>query len=200
MSSARSVAVLPGELVWCGEHWINYLREAGREANSGMVSLFHTRYSTAGEGNVAFVSLPGPQGFDGVCTDNAGLAEFALATFVRGRGSPFDRDLPIVGAEFAREGDVRTAPAWRVELVDRHSTLRATWRKLQPPVIAEGSFRPGTEHFTILNFAEAATIEFNGRRIPGEPYPVTIWQASIGGDRSSCVFALAETLLRIDGS
>src|SRR5688572_5928641 len=130
MAEPRKVAILPGELVWCGEHWINYLREPGQDSNSGMVSLFHTRHSGAGEGNVAFVRIPGPQGFEGVCTDNRDLAEFALATFVRGRGSPFDRDLPIVEAAFSREGDVRTAPAWRIELVDRHGTLLATWREL----------------------------------------------------------------------
>jgi hypothetical protein len=53
----------PGNLVWSGEHWINYLREPGAVSDSGMVSLYHTRYSSAGEGNIAFVDIQGDPGF-----------------------------------------------------------------------------------------------------------------------------------------
>jgi hypothetical protein len=190
-----NVVIKQGPLVWSGEHWINYLREPGTEPSTGRVSLFHTRYCSAGEGNVAFVTIPGPGGLDAVCADNPDLARFTVETFTRGRGGPFDRELPTVSARFTRAGDVRVAPSWTIE-TDQHVVV-ATWSQLQPPLLAEGTFRAGHEHFTILLFAERATIQFDGRHLPGEPYRVDTWRASIGGDRSSCVFALAETLMQL---
>jgi hypothetical protein len=189
----QSVVVKAGELLWCGEHWINYLREPGGAANSGMVSLFHTRYSPAGEGNVAYVHVR--DALDAICTDNQDLARAVTDLFIRGRKGPFDRDLQVLPARFRRTGDVRTAPGWVIEVGDR--AVAATWMSLGAPVTAEGVFREGHEHFTVLFFAERATIEVDGEPCPGAPYAVDIWKATIGGERSSCVFALAETFLRL---
>jgi hypothetical protein len=94
-----------------------------------------------------------------------------------------------------REGDVRHAPSWVIQ-TDRHR-LVTTWSEVQPPVIAEGSFREGTEHFTLLFFTDAASVRLDGRDLPGRPYPRDVWKKSIGGDRSSCVFALAETFMEV---
>jgi len=40
-------------------------------------------------------------------------------------------------------------------------------------------------------------MKLDGRAVEGKPYTRDIWKKSIGGDRSSCVFALAETFIRI---
>lgn len=45
----RPVTILPGSLVWSGEHWVNFLREPGADSDSGKISFFHLRYSPAGE-------------------------------------------------------------------------------------------------------------------------------------------------------
>lgn len=187
--------IKPGELLWCGEHWINYLREPGKSANSAMVSLYHTRYSPAGEGNVAFVHLPVAGGLDAVCTDNAELAAYLTDLMVRGRKGPFDREMPIVSSRFSRVGDVRSAPGWLLEMDGR--TVRAHWWGLGHPILAEGVFREGHEHFTVLFFAHSAAIEIDGHSCPGAPYAVDIWKTTIGGERSSCVFAIAETFYRL---
>lgn len=192
------VVVKPGELLWCGEHWINYLREPVAESNSGMVSLYHTRYSPAGEGNVAYVHIPssiGGSGADAVYADNDELAQYLTGLMFRGRKGPFDRDMAVAPARFRRQGDIRTSPAWLLET--ESVTVRATWSQLGPPVIAEGVFREGHEHFTVLFFADGAEIEVDGRKCPGGPYTVDVWKSSLGGRRSSCVFALAETFLRL---
>ena len=65
----------------------------------------------------------------------------------------------------------------------------------EPPVVAHGHLRPGDWCFTVLYFAQEAEIHLNGRRVPGAPFTRDIWRSSIGGDRSSCVYALAETFL-----
>ena len=32
-----------GTLIWSGEHWLNYLRPPGAEADSALLSLYHAR-------------------------------------------------------------------------------------------------------------------------------------------------------------
>lgn len=187
----------PGRLKWSGEHWINYLREPGSDNNSGMVSLYHTRFSSAGEGTTAFVDITGLSGCQGVFTDNVEVAEF-IREMIRGRGNPFDRELPIYEAKLFREGDVRYEPAWVIENGRYH--IKATWSDIQAPIIVEGpapTFGPDRDFFTLLFFADMATITVNGQLIKGIPYLRNIWQKSIGDDHSSCVFALAETMIML---
>jgi hypothetical protein len=191
---ARPVTILPGSLVWSGEHWVNFLREAGADSDSAKISFFHLRYSPAGEGNVAVVRISGQPRFDAVCTDNRAVVNFAVDFFFR-RLDYYKDDLPVVEARFSRKGDIRTDPSWTIQ-TERH-TILSNWTVTQPPVIAEGEFRQGHEYFTLLFFTDEASIELDGRRLPGKPYMRDIWKPSIGGDRTSCVFALAETLIKI---
>src|SRR6185295_18747751 len=93
----------PNPLLWVGEHWVNYLRTPapgappgfglphdpappGDPRDHGLVSLYHTRFSPAGEGTVALVIVRGPDHtpWDAVCFDNPALAEFIVERFVRG--------------------------------------------------------------------------------------------------------------------
>jgi hypothetical protein len=194
-------AINRGNLIWSGEHWVNYLREPGAQSDSGMVSLYHTRYSPAGEGTVAFVDIASDFGLSAVCTDNRQLAEYITQTMIRGRGNPFDRDLPVLDAEFARSGDVRQSPSWIIRTQRDH--IVATWVTNQPAIVAEGFapfFREGIDIFTILFFVDEATLVLNGKPVAGRPYLRDIWRKSIGGDRSSCVFALAETIIGLPSS
>ncbi len=119
----------------------------------------------------------------------------------RGKGNPFDRDLPLFDAEISRGGDIRTSPTWSIKTNGR--LVVATWSQIQPPVITEGpapTFREDLDFFTVLFFCDTASIELDGAPVPGRPYPRDIWRKSIGGDRSSCVFALSETSIRISVS
>ena len=193
----RSV-VNPGKLLWSGEHWVNYLREPGEESDSGMVSIYHTCCCPLGEGNVAFVDIPGIDGFTGILSDNRELVGFIVETIIRGKVTHFDKDLIIMDAEFNRDGDIRYAPIWIIQ-ADRYRIV-ATWNDIQTPVIVEGpapTFDKDTDFFTVLFFAKDASISLNEDEIPGEPYLRGIWRKSIGGLRSSCVFALAETMTKV---
>ncbi len=190
----RPVTVHSGSLIWLGEHWINAIRPADGKGPGATVSLFHTRYSLAGEGNAALVRIGGEDGFHAVCADSAELGRFISERFFR-RVDYFDPVLPLVEARFTRAGDIRRDPAWVIEAAGRRIVAR--WRVLGPPVVADGTFRSGTEHFTVLFFAEQASVELDGQTIDGRPFPRDIWKPTIGGDRSSCVFALAETLLEL---
>ena len=186
--------VNPGTLFWTGQHWINYLRRPGEAENSGMVSLWHTHYCAAGEGTAAYIDLPGLQS---ICTDNPDIVAF-MNEWMAGRGGLYDMDLPIIEAQFRRSGDLRSDPSWTIQTAtDR---IEATWTEIQPPVILDApapKFRQDCDVYSYLFFAAAASISLNEQATPGQPYITDIWQPSIGGDRSSCVFALSETFISI---
>ena len=188
--------ILPVRLLWSGEHWICFLRAPGTGKDTARVSLYRSHYSPAGEGHVAFVDIPGH--FQAVMTDNRAFLEFVRETMFRGKAPPFDPGLPVVDAVFRREGDSSESPAWN--MVTRHHRLNVTWTRLEPPAVA---FRDDPELqsqrpvFTVLFFCQGARVLLDERRIGGAPYPRSIWREALGGgDRSSCVFAIAETMIK----
>lgn len=181
-----------GTLIWSGEHWINYLRPPGSDTDTGMVSLYHAYYSAAGQGTTACILIKGEPGFSGVCTDNPHFAEFILNTMIRGRGGPFDAGLPIVDAKFTRSGDIRTNPSWHIAAGDQH--IQATWSKIQPHLVGPPTIHPDIV-FTVLCFTDEGAIQLNGVPVEGQPYPRQAWSQNLGAPHSSCVFALAETMV-----
>ncbi|MDP3183191.1 MAG: hypothetical protein Q8M54_10300 [Desulfobaccales bacterium] len=193
-------AINPGSLIWSGEHWLNYIGNPSKEKHFGMVSLYLTRYSPAGEGHVAFVHIVSEKTLKAICSDNPKVAAFIYHHMIKGKVKFFDQDLPLVEARFRREGDIREVPGWVIETPEDRIT--ATWLALQPPLVVEGFapvFSEKYDFFTVLFFAEDASLSLNGRPLPGKPYLRNIWHRSIGGDRSSCVIALAETMIEVQG-
>ncbi len=181
-----------GELLWCGEHWIAYVRPSGTEHESGLVSLYHAYASPAGTGTAAFVQIPREDGFVGLCTDNEAFAAFVKQTQVTS-SAPYDVGMPVVNAQFRKSGDVLERPTWTIEAIDRQVVI--SWWDLQAPLVGPPTLHPRIV-FTILVFAEDAAIELDGRKVVGAPYPREAWAKSLGTPMSSCVFALAETMVR----
>lgn len=182
-----------GELLWTGQHWINYLRPVGHPHHSAMVSLWHTHYCDAGEGTVAFIKITGITEY--ICTDNHEIAAY-IRNWMKGRGGLYDMDLPVVDGVFSRDGDIRGGPIWNIET--EGDQIAAIWEDLLPPVFLEApapKFQPDKDVYSCLIFADSARIILNDQLIPGKPYPTNKWASSIGGDRSSCVFALSETFI-----
>jgi len=145
-----------------------------------------------GEGIVAFVLIRGQNGFEAICADNRNLVGWIVDTWIK------DRDLPILEAQFQRRGEIFQEPSWIIETTDHQ--VKATWKKLEPPVIAyRGADLEDVKRrsiFNVLFFANDAEITLDGVRVEGRPYVRGVWRDNIGGgDRSSCVFALAETFV-----
>ena len=185
--------VNPGTLYWTGEHWVNYLREPGQKTDSGIVSLWHTRYSAVGNGTLAFVDIPGEPGFRGLCTDNREITEF-IAEWYGSLGSIYDFHLPIYEADITYDGDIRTLPSWIIQT--NQDRIVVTWSQIQSPVILEApgpEFKVDQDVFSLLFFSDGAEMILNGQPIVGKPFLRDIWHPSIGAERSSCGFALAET-------
>ena len=159
---------------------------------SAWLSLFHTRYSSEGEGTTAQIIIAGNNRLSVICTDNPEVCQFSQTQFFS-NSVVIDPDASVVEAQFHREGDVRHNPEWIIEF-ENHCVV-GRWHVTERPVIAEGTSKSGTEHYTLLFFTGEADVELDGRRIEGKPYVRNLWKPSIGGMRSSCVFALAETLV-----
>ena len=191
-NTRRSTSRSRGPLLWSGEHWILYLRPPGAEADSGQLSLYCAAYSPVGQGTVAYIDIPGSGGLTAVCTDNLGLADFIFDTMIRGSKNPFDRDLPQWRATFSRAGRIDRNPSWTIQ--SEHHTLIATWEELESPLVGPPTVNPHIV-FTVLIFAAAGQMQLNGVAVPGSPYPRDAWSKSLGQARSSCCFALAETMI-----
>ena len=185
-------------LFWTGEHWINFLRRPGEEAHSGMVSLYHTHYSAAGAGIVTLVHVDAPQRFTAICTDNRALVPFIQEHWPRGRIPPFDGpDVPVLDATFRRGGDIRRDPCWIIT-VEGHEIV-ARWMVTQPPLVmtrAGAGEDADLDMHSALFFTDAAAITFDGQPADGLPYLSPHWAPLLGTARSSCVFALAETMMQ----
>lgn len=184
-----------GGLLWSGQHWIAYLRRPGSQDHTGMVSLYRGETSPAGAGTAAFVEIPGADGFTGLCTDNRDFAEFVRRTQVVPT-SPFDRGMEPVEARLSPGGDIRSEPAWEIDAGGRR--IDVCWRELDPPLVGPPTAHPRIV-FTILVFAGGGSIRLDGWDVGGEPYPRDTWARTLGRPRSSCCFALAETMIAEDG-
>lgn len=185
-------------LFWTGEHWINFLRRPGEDAHSGMVSLYHTHYSAAGAGIVTLVHVDAPQRFTAICTDNRALVPFIQEHWPRGRIPPFDGpDVPVLAATFRRGGDIRRDPCWIITVAGHE--IIACWTVTQPPLVmtrAGAGEDADLDMHSALFFTDEAAIMFDGQPADGLPYMSPHWAPLLGTARSSCVFALAETMMR----
>ena len=192
MQSVTQATFSQGPLLWSGEHWILYLRLPGAEVDSGQLSLYNAAYSPVGQGTVAYIDIPGSESLTAFCTDNPDLADFITTTMIRGSKNPFDRGLPQIPATFSRVGCIDRDPSWTIR--SEHHTLTATWEQLESPLVGPPTVNPHIV-FTVLIFAAAGQMELDGMAVPGNPYPRDAWSKSLGQARSSCCFALAETMI-----
>ena len=203
--------VFGGTLRWVGEHWVCGL-QGEEQGETARVSLYHTHASPEGEGVVAYVSIPGEAAPPvlGVFTDNRALAAWVHDAWGGGRGGPFGQDPPVFDARLNRVG--RLVRGGRLTRGDRAGDerswtiqgagldLRVVWRAFETPVVSYRGDDPAVyaqrSLFNVLLFAREAEVHANGVRVPGAPYADGRWRPVIGGgDRSSCVVALAETFI-----
>lgn len=185
---------------WCGEHWIVYLRPPGSDHDTGMFSLYNTRYSEAGEGIVAFIRVLEPVKFEAICTNNRKQADWVNERMIRGQSQYFDMPLPTLDASLARRGETLAQPSWTVE-ADGHR-VAAQWNITEPPSIAHGRWpgEPAQHGFSVLFFTDDATITIDDQPVAGRAYMRDTWQPTLKADKSSCVFAIAETFTPWQGA
>jgi hypothetical protein len=90
-------------------------------------------------------------------------------------------------------------PSWEIRTA--RDRIVATWIDPEPPFLAELPAPSGlaiADFYSVFFFTPSATIELNGRRVDGLPYTEVLPPTHIGGERSSCMFALSETMVLLD--
>lgn len=178
--------------VWCGIHYLLYLRRPGAEEDSARFSLFQTEYSPAGGGNAGFLYLDGgciaAAPANGVYTDNPALAAWLYDRMYRGKDNPLaDCERPVT-ARFVRSGDMRRALQCGIDAAE--VSLTASWTGLEAPFVHHG-LAGASNLYTYCLFAVAngASLVVNGEAVPGAVYARQDWIALVGRPLSSCLIA-----------
>jgi hypothetical protein len=197
--------VLPGRVEWSGENPGISLKEQPDGPFTALASFFRVVLSPHGRGH-ALVLLQSPEDTAppadraNVCLhDNEQLARYLVAEFVANFGAW--KGLPGLGGLSYRKLDsVSSAgdPASRYSetVTAGEHTVRLTWSGLGEPfcfVLPPDKSATGRHTMPSLFVGcEAATIEVNGRTLPGKPVPRDIAGRTI----STAMLAFSETWLR----
>ncbi|MDE2901882.1 MAG: hypothetical protein OXP73_02510 [Chloroflexota bacterium] len=188
----------PGRVLIAGENHIVRLQSAASGADAALFNHFRLRLSPHGPGHAVFV-LADPNAADprNACyTDNPALANWLLDWYLR--GSPLYRNLkglgnlPIVTAGGFTSVD-ELPRRWSEIVKAGDVTVRAVWDDLATPFHVERLAQPGEQDamdvFSVLMSASGASLDINGRRIPGAVFPRQVGTQPI----SSAFLAFAES-------
>ncbi|MYC96820.1 MAG: hypothetical protein F4X14_17780 [Caldilineaceae bacterium SB0661_bin_32] len=179
--------------IWCGIHYLLYLRLAGAEEDCARFSLFQTEYSPAGGGNAGFLYID-PECLSSapascVYTDNPEMAEWMYNRMYRDS----DNSLAACGnrvitARFGRGGDMRQRLGYSIDSAD--GTVGAAWTDLETPFVHHGlAGRSGLYTYCLFVVANGAGLEVNGEMVPGDLYARQDWIPLVGRPLSSCLIA-----------
>ena len=176
--------------IWCGIHYLLYLRQPGEERDSARFSLFQTEYSPAGGGHAAFlyVDPTGPSAkANGVYTDNPDLAVWLYNRMYRGRDNPLaDCGEPIITARFGRSGDMGRQLRYSIDTAQ--GQIAAEWADLEPPFVHHGLGASSNIYtYCLFVIANSASLVVDGQAAPGAIYPRQDWIPLVGRPLSSCL-------------
>ena len=131
-------------------------------------------------------------------TDNPGLAGFISETVIKWSASPFPPGLPVLEARFTRDGDVPSAPEWRIEA--EGGIVTARWLDAWPPSVMDRPLQGEGKAVThsVLFFSDEAEMTVNGVAVEGVPFVREDWKRVIGRPGTSSCFALSETMVTTD--
>ena len=177
--------------IWCGIHYLLYLRRPGAEQDSARFSLFQTEYSPAGSGNAAFLYIDpaclasAPP--NAVYADNPGLAEWLYDRMYRGRDNPLaDCGEPVIAARFGRSGDMRRQLSYSIDTA--HGHVAAIWAGLEPPFVHHGAGATSSVYtYCFFVTATRASLSVDGEVVPGDIYARQDWIPLVGRPLSSCL-------------
>ena len=177
--------------VWCGIHYLLYLRRPGEEQDTTRFSLFQTEYSPAGAGHAAFLytdpacmqSAP----VNAVYTDNPELAAWLYNRMYRDRDNPLaECGEPIITARFGRSGDMGRQLNYTIDTA--HGHISATWADLEPPFVHHGVAGSSSIYtYCFFVVATRASLTIDGEVVPGAIYPRQDWIPLVGRPLSSCL-------------
>ena len=177
--------------IWCGIHYLLYLRQPGEEQDCARFSLFQTEYSPAGSGCAAFLYIDpacfAPAPVNAVYADNPELAAWLYSRMYRGRDNPLaDCGEPVISARFGRSGDMRRQMSYSIDTAQ--GQVSATWAGLETPLftMARAGLQASTPTASLL-LPRAPALMIDGEVVPGDIYPRQDWIPLVGRPLSSCL-------------
>ncbi len=177
--------------IWCGIHYLLYLRQPGEERDCARFSLFQTEYSPAGSGCAAFLYIDpacfAPAPANAVYADNPELAAWLYSRMYRGRDNPLaDCGEPVIGARFGRSGDMRRQMSYSIDTAQ--GQVSATWAGLETPFVHHGQGGTSSVYtYCFFVIATRASLMIDCEVVPGDTYPRQDWIPLVGRPLSSCL-------------
>lgn len=185
----------PNEVLMTGENSFVRLSPDGGTTMSDRFSHWRVLWCPAGAGHVLFAqSKQLTSGRVQIYGDNPAVARWLQRTIETLLFPAFaDENIPVIGAEFARGGDPRSA-AWET-INTPNEKIRLTWYDCIAPFVL--TMAPGTNNrplgvFSTFFPARSAQAEINAMVATGKPWP------EMRGDRqsSSACLAWSETWVK----
>ena len=184
----------PTNVLMTGENSFIRLSPEGGKTQSDRLSHWRVLWCPAGTGHALFMQSTLIDGQVRIYGDNPAVARWlqrTLETFIYPVFA--DETIPVIGAEFARGGDPRSA-AWET-VNSAVEKIRMTWYDCVAPFVL--TMAPGTNNRPIGVFstffpARSAQVEINGMVATNKPWP------EMRGDRqsSSACLAWSETWVK----
>jgi hypothetical protein len=177
----------PNEVLMTGENSFIRLSHDGGANMSDRFSHWRILWCPAGAGHVLYMQSQLSDNKVRIYSDNAAVARWLQRTIETYLFPAFaDTKIPVIGAEFGRAGDPRSAAVETItSSTDR---IRMTWYDCVEPFIL--TMPPGSGNRPIGVFstffpARSAQVEMNGVFATGQPW------AEMRGDRQSSSACLA---------
>src|SRR5918995_3332270 len=124
----------PNKTILTGENPFIRLSPKDGEPNSTDASYWRILFSPAGPGHVLYLKSELTGGHWRIYADNIAMARWLQST-VQGMLNPETRDpaIPVVDAEFAKEGDVRDF--WTERVISSQDEVALTWYDIGEPLL-----------------------------------------------------------------
>ena len=163
----------PNDVVMTGENSFIRLSPDGGKTQSDRLSHWRVLWCPAGTGHALFMQSTLIEGQVRIYGDNPAVARWlqrTLETFIYPAFA--DETLPVIGAEFARSGDPRSAAVETV--VSPTGRIRLAWYDCIEPFVL--TLPPGFNNrplgvFSTFFPARSAQVEMAGRFATGQPWP-----------------------------
>lgn len=186
------MALDPNKVFVTGENPFIHLSDTPDAQQTTNASFWRILYSPAGPGHVLYIRSELTENAWKIYSDNIAMARWLQST-VQGmlNAETGDLSLPVVDAEFSKEGDPRYFWTERVQAWDEEITL--TWYDIGEPLLVhtQPNEIPGRQYgvCTVLIPALGARLARNGIQAAGKPWP----RERDGKPFSTCALAFSES-------
>ncbi|HEX5078275.1 MAG TPA: hypothetical protein VFV80_03935 [Geminicoccaceae bacterium] len=179
-------------IILTGENPFIRLSETDGGANSTDASFWRIIFSPGGPGHVLYLKSELTDGQWRIYSDNIAMARWLQST-VQGMLNAETRDpaIPVIDAQFSKEGDPRYF--WTERVISSRDEVVLTWHEIGEPLLLHTQPHGLPERpygvCTVLIPALAARLSVNDEQARGRPWP----REREGRPFSTCALAFSES-------